>query len=418
MGDGVRAAVAAIARGEPVIVTDDIDRENEADVVMAADAVDARSIAFLAVKCRGLICLSLEPEWLDMLNLGPMVPGMTAETNFTVSIDLDIPGSTGISAADRARTIRRAVDPCAQAADFRRPGHVFPLSYTRGGVLARRGHTEASVDLARMAGRRPAGVLCEVMNDDGTMSRGASLEAFARDYGLVRVSIAELCQYRQDVEGDPYLRQIKAAANHPARVTKIAETILPNRFGRWRTLGFLSEDGLEHVAMVLGSPGIEDSPLVRIHSECLTGDALRSERCDCGSQLEAAMELIQSEGSGVIIYVRGHEGRGIGLLPKLQAYALQDRGLDTVDANLELGYAVDSRDFASAAGVLQELGLKRVRLLTNNPKKLTALAQNGICVTARIPVRVGATPDNVRYLDTKHRRLGHHLERCLDAAGR
>jgi 3,4-dihydroxy 2-butanone 4-phosphate synthase/GTP cyclohydrolase II len=395
--------VAAIARGEAVIVTDDDDRENEGDVVIAADAVDAAAITFMAVHCRGLICLSMTPDRLDALQIGPMVPGRNAETNFAVSVDLDVPGSTGISAADRARTIRRAVHREATAADFRRPGHVFPLRYTSGGVLARRGHTEASIDLARLAGRTPAGVICEIINDDGTMARGPSLEAFADRHNLCVVSIDELAR--------DLASPMHSAALRGGEVRPVAETVLPTRYGRWRTIGLRGDDGLEYVALIFGRPTEQPAPLVRIHSECLTGDALGSERCDCGTQLAMAMERISVEGDGVIVYVCGHEGRGIGLLPKLQAYALQDQGFDTVDANVHLGYEVDGRSYKGAAAVLRHLGLGTVRLLTNNPRKIQELRDNGIHVAQRIPHIAPASADSISYLRTKRTRLQHRLPR-------
>jgi 3,4-dihydroxy 2-butanone 4-phosphate synthase / GTP cyclohydrolase II len=402
----VLSAIAAMARGEAIVVTDDADREDEGDLVMAADAVDAASIAFMAVQCRGLICLAMEPQRLDELELGPMVPGAHAETNFTVSIDFDIPGSTGISAADRARTIRQAVDPSTGPREFRRPGHVFPLRYTPGGVLSRRGHTEASVDLARLAGRAPAAVICEIMNDDGTMARGASLLDFARGHGLVVVSIDELARFI--VEEAPFGSD-EPAVLAAASVEEVVTTTLPTRFGRWQTTGFRGRDGLEYIVLSLGDPKSCPAPLVRVHSECLTGDALGSERCDCGRQLEMSMEKIRDEGQGVIVYVRGHEGRGIGLMPKLQAYALQDGGLDTVDANLELGYEADSRTYAGVAAVLLASGFHSIRLLTNNPQKVEALTEGGLQITQRLPLIVPLSEDNIAYLSTKRARMQHRL---------
>lgn len=403
----ISTALAAMRRGEPVIVIDDADRENEGDLVIAADAVNAEVIAFMAVHCRGLICLAMEPERLDALALGPMVPGAAAETNFTVSIDLDVPGSTGISAADRAATIRRAVAPDARATEFRRPGHVFPLRYTPGGVLARRGHTEASVDLARLAGRHPSGVICEILNDDGTMARGADLRVFAEKHGLAVTTVDELAEHLRALGADP------APVPAAAQVTRVVDTVLPTRFGTWRTTGFRGGDGLEYVALSLGdldsATAQQDAPLVRLHSECLTGDALGSRRCDCGEQLELAMERITEEGAGVIVYIRGHEGRGIGLLPKLQAYALQDRGRDTVDANVELGFRPDARGYPGSAAVLRALGIDRVRLLTNNLRKVAGLAAAGISVRERVPLHTVPSVSNLRYLHAKRTRLGHRL---------
>ena len=398
------SAVDAIQRGGLVVVTDDANRENEGDLVVAADAVTPEAIAFMAVQGRGLICVAMEPHRLDALELAPMVAGGGAETNFTVSIDLDVPGSTGISAADRAATIRRAVDASSVASDFRRPGHVFPLRYTPGGVLARRGHTEASVDLARLAGRTPAGGICEILNDDGTMARGDVLRSFAEWYRLPMVSVAEIADYRRAHQH----WTDSSVPDGDAMVRLAAETVLPSRYGDWRTYGFRGDDGLEYVALVKGDLAATSSPLVRLHSECLTGDALGSARCDCGEQLQMAMRLISAEGTGAIVYVRGHEGRGIGLLPKLRAYALQDRGLDTVDANLALGYRSDSRDYAGAAAVIKALDVTRIRLLTNNIGKMTGLREHGIDVTERIPLITTPSADNLHYLWTKQTRMGHH----------
>jgi 3,4-dihydroxy 2-butanone 4-phosphate synthase/GTP cyclohydrolase II len=398
------SAVDAVRRGGLVVITDDADRENEGDLVIAADTVTPDAIAFMAVQGRGLICVAMEPHRLDELELAPMVAGGGAETNFTVSIDLDVPGSTGISAADRAATIRRAVDASSVTSDFRRPGHVFPLRYTPGGVLVRRGHTEASVDLARLAGRTPAGVICEILNDDGTMARGEVLRSFAEWYQLPMVSVTEIADYLR-------AHQIWAASSVPdgdAMVRLAAETVLPSRYGDWRTYGFRGGDGLEYVALVKGDLAATSSPLVRLHSECLTGDALGSARCDCGEQLQMAMRLISAEGTGAIVYVRGHEGRGIGLLPKLRAYALQDRGLDTVDANLALGYRSDARDYAGAAAVIKALDVTRIRLLTNNVGKVTGMREHGIDVTERIPLITTPSADNLHYLWTKQTRMGHH----------
>jgi 3,4-dihydroxy 2-butanone 4-phosphate synthase/GTP cyclohydrolase II len=393
-----------------IVVTDDADREDEGDLVIAADAVTPAAIAFMAVQGRGLVCLSMEPQRLDALQMSPMVPGRQAETNFAVSIDLDVPGSTGISAADRSATIRKAVDPGSVAADFRRPGHVFPLRYTRGGVLARRGHTEASVDLARLAGRTPAGVICEILNDDGSMARGAQLRSFARRHGLPMTSVSDVADH---LRAHPELADQSTPSGSRPVVRLVAETVLPGRYGQWTTWGFQDTNGLEYVALTQGDLSKETSPLVRLHSECLTGDALRSARCDCGEQLQMAMQQISARGCGVIVYIRGHEGRGIGLLPKLQAYALQDRGLDTVDANLALGYESDARDYAGAAEVLRTLGVGQVRLLTNNVGKVAGLRDNGIDVTQRIPLITNPSADNLRYLWTKQTRMDHHLNHAV-----
>ena len=404
MRNRVRAAIAAISRGEPVIVTDDANREDEADLVVAADAVTTEVVTFMAVNCRGLICVALTGDQLDRLDLPQMVKGGHVETNFAMSIDLDVEGSTGISAADRARTIRSAVDPLATACWFRRPGHVFPLRAVDGGVLARRGHTEASVALARLAGRHPSAVICEIMNDDGTMARGQSLHEFADRHRLPVVSIAEIVDH---VGALLPARPIAMSAAAKPSVDVVVETSLPTRFGRWRAIGYQASDRTEYVALVLGDALSEPAPLVRLHSECLTGDALGSSRCDCGRQLEMSMEMMHRAGSGILLYIRGHEGRGIGLLPKLQAYALQDGGLDTVDANLELGYSADERSYAGAAGVLRDLGVACLRLLTNNPDKIRGLEDGGLVVVERLPLVATTTADNIHYLRAKENRLGH-----------
>jgi 3,4-dihydroxy 2-butanone 4-phosphate synthase / GTP cyclohydrolase II len=340
---------------------------------------------------------------LDRLAL----PQMTSEntehhgTAFTVSVDARDGISTGISAADRARTIQLLVSPSAACDDLVRPGHVFPLRYAEGGVLRRRGHTEAAVDLARLAGLPPAGVVCEVINDDGTMMRLPDLREFANSHGLALISIEQLIDYRRRTE---------------RLVTRVAQTWIPNAYGRWRAYGYRSDiDGAEHVALVFGDIGDGTDMLTRVHSECLTGDVLGSERCDCGAQLDAAMAAIASRGRGVVVYLRGHEGRGIGLLSKLRAYGLQDAGADTVDANLELGLPVDAREYSVAAQLLADLGVRSVRLLTNNPEKVNGLARHGFEVT-RIPLPPLTTPHNLRYLTAKRDRLGHKLGNLIPNA--
>jgi 3,4-dihydroxy 2-butanone 4-phosphate synthase/GTP cyclohydrolase II len=317
-------------------------------------------------------------------------------TAYTVSVDARDGVSTGISAADRAKTIRTLSDSATEPYELVRPGHIFPLRYHEGGVLRRRGHTEAAVDLARLAGLTPAGVLAEVVNDDGTMARLPELQVFAKEHGLKLISIEQLVEYRKRTE---------------TLVDRVVETRLPNRFGTWRAVGYSSTiDGGEHVALVLGDLGDGTNILVRAHSECLTGDVLHSERCDCGTQLDGAMERIAAEGRGVILYLRGHEGRGIGLLSKLQAYALQDGGADTVDANLELGLPADAREYSNAAHMLRDLGVESMRVLTNNPAKITGLDGFGIEVLGRESLPVVVTPDNRRYLTVKRDRLGHTIE--------
>src|SRR6202167_6159132 len=362
--DEVTRAIKDIADGRPVIVVDDADRENEGDIVFAASKATAELLAFTIRYGRGLICVPMLGPDLDRLN----VPQMTSQnqehhgTAFTISVDARDGITTGISAADRAKTIQLLASPASAPGDLVRPGHVFPLRYAEGGVLRRRGHTEAAVDLATLAGLPPAGVVCEVVNDDGTMMRLPALREFADEHGLALISIEQLIEHRRRTE---------------RLVTRVAETVIPNAYGEWRAYGYRSDiDGAEHLALVLGDLDEDEGEdvLVRVHSECLTGDVFGSERCDCGAQLDAAMARIAERGRGVVLYLRGHEGRGIGLLSKLQAYELQDNGVDTVDANLELGLPVDAREYSVAAQLLDDLGVRSVRLLTNNPAKADALA--------------------------------------------
>ncbi len=395
--DGVERAIADIAAGRPVVVVDDADRENEGDLVFAASLATPELLAFTIRHARGLICVPMLGEDLDRLQL----PQMTTDnqehmgTAFTISVDAAQGITTGISAADRARTIQMLADPKTQASDLVRPGHLFPLRYTEGGVLRRQGHTEAAVDLARLAGLPPAGVVAEVVNDDGTMARLPRLREFADEHGLALISIEQLIDYRRRTE---------------SMVTQMARTRLPNAYGEWQAFGYVgSVDGTEHVALVLGDLGDGDQVLARVHSECLTGDVFHSLRCDCGVQLEAAMSLIAAEGRGVVLYMRGHEGRGIGLISKLRAYQLQDNGSDTVDANLELGLPVDARDYSIGAQILADLGVRSVRLLTNNPAKVDGLSRYGLDVT-RVPLPVPVTAHNLRYLAAKRDRLGHKIE--------
>ncbi|GAA4157951.1 bifunctional 3,4-dihydroxy-2-butanone-4-phosphate synthase/GTP cyclohydrolase II [Actinomadura keratinilytica] len=396
--DDIEAAVADIAAGRPVVVVDDEDRENEGDIIFAAAKATPELLTFTIRHSSGVICVPMPGEDLDRLG----VPLMTAQNNeamrtaFTVSVDARDGVGTGISAADRAHTIRLLADPATGPADLVQPGHVFPLRYRPGGVLRRRGHTEAAVDLARLAGLPPVGVLAEVVNDDGTMARLPELQVFAKEHGLKLISIEQLAEYRRRRE---------------PTVTRVVETRLPNRFGMWRAVGFAGRiDGGEHVALVLGDLGDGEDVLVRAHSECLTGDVLHSERCDCGAQLDAAMERIAAEGRGVILYLRGHEGRGIGLLAKLRAYALQDGGSDTVDANLELGLPADAREYSDAAHMLRELGVRSVRVLTNNPRKLAGLDGFGLRILGREGLPAAVTEHNRRYLAAKRDRLGHLIE--------
>jgi 3,4-dihydroxy 2-butanone 4-phosphate synthase/GTP cyclohydrolase II len=399
--DDVVRAVKDIADGRPVIVVDDADRENEGDIVFAAAKATPGLLAFTIRYGRGLICVPMLGADLERLS----VPQMTSEnqehhgTAFTISVDARHDITTGISAADRAKTIALLASPDSGPDDLVRPGHVFPLRYEEGGVLRRRGHTEAAVDLAVLAGLPPAGVVCEVIRDDGTMMRLPALREFADEHGLALISIEQLIEHRRRTE---------------RLVTRVAETVIPNAYGNWRAYGYRSDvDGTEHLALVLGEieGGIEagEDVLTRVHSECLTGDVFGSARCDCGAQLDAAMAKIAERGRGVVLYLRGHEGRGIGLLSKLRAYSLQDAGEDTVDANLKLGLPVDAREYSVAAQLLDDLGVRSVRLLTNNPEKVDALAAHGFGVT-RIPLPAVATPQNLRYLTTKRDRLGHQLE--------
>jgi 3,4-dihydroxy 2-butanone 4-phosphate synthase/GTP cyclohydrolase II len=399
--DDVDRAIKDIAAGRPVLVVDDENRENEGDIIFAASMATPELLAFMIRYTSGVICVPMREAELDRLQLPQMTAHNTEHhrTAFTVSVDARDRISTGISAADRAATIVKLVDPATTAADLVRPGHVFPLRYAEGGVLRRPGHTEAAVDLARLAGLPEAGVLCEVVNDDGTMARLPELRAFANAHDLALISIEQLIEYRRRNE-----RQL----------SRQAQTRLPNAHGQWQAFGYRHEiDGTEYVALVLGDVHGE-SVLTRLHSECLTGDVFGSLRCDCGAQLDAAMAAIAAEGRGVVLYLRGHEGRGVGLLSKLQAYELQDAGADTVDANTELGLPVDAREYSAGAQMLADLGVRSVRLLTNNPAKVTGLVGCGVDITARIPLASAVTPFNLRYLTTKRDRLGHEIHDLND----
>ncbi len=395
----IEAAVAAIGRGEMVIVADDEDRENEGDLVCAADKVTPEVINFMATHGRGLICLTLSTEIADRLDLPLMSSGRTSdpnETAFTVTIDArsDLGVSTGISAADRARTIEVAVDPQTRPSDLLRPGHIFPLRAKPGGVLQRVGQTEASVDLARLAGLKPAGVICEILNPDGTMARRPELERFGKEHGIGFVTVADIVAYRLITE---------------RLVHRVAEASLPTAYGEFRVIGYRNDvDGREHVALVRGDVKAADDVLVRVHSKCLTGDVFGSYRCDCGPQLEAAMRLAAEEGTGVIVYL-DQEGRGIGLLNKLRAYEIQDSGADTVEANETLGFPPDLRNYGIGAQILADLGLNRIRLMTNNPKKLSGLEGFGLEIVGRVPLEVGPEDPSRKYLETKRDRMGHML---------
>jgi 3,4-dihydroxy 2-butanone 4-phosphate synthase/GTP cyclohydrolase II len=397
-------ALRRIRRGEMVLVVDDEDRENEGDLTLAAEWVTPEAINFMMRWARGLVCMPCSTRRLDDLDIGPMVPPDVAgcDTAFTVSVDHRDAGS-GIGAQDRALTIRKILDPASRAEHFVRPGHVFPLRAREGGVLERRGHTEAAVDLARLAGLRPAGAIVEIAGEDGRMLRLPELIPFARKHGLTIISIEDLVAYRRSAE---------------PTVRREAETRLPTAFGTFTAYGYRSiVDGVEHVALVHGDIGADDGEdvLVRVHSECLTGDVFHSLRCDCGPQLETSLERIRDEGRGVVVYLRGHEGRGIGLLSKLRAYELQEQGHDTLDANLELGLPADARDYGAGAQILQDLGVRSVRLMTNNPDKTDALVRHGLRVTGREPMPVQAGEHNLRYLRSKRDRMGHDLP-WLDTA--
>ena len=395
--DPVERAIADIAAGKAVVVVDDEDRENEGDVVFAADLATSELVAFTMTHCRGLLCVPMEAEALDRLELGQMAPHNTErmQTAFTVSVDGREGVTTGISAADRARTIALLANPGTHAQDLVRPGHVFPLRAKAGGVLRRPGHTEAAVDLARLAGLTPAGVICEIVQEDGTMARLPELKVFAKEHGLLLISIADLIAYRRRFE---------------KQVVRVAEAKIPTDHGPFVAFGYESTlDGTDHVALVRGDIGDGKDVLVRVHSECLTGDVFGSRRCDCGPQLDAALAAVAAAGRGVVLYVRGHEGRGIGLMHKLQAYQLQDGGSDTVDANLELGLPADARDYGTGAQILVDLGIRTMTLLSNNPDKRAGLEGYGLEIIGRQPLPTLATPENLRYLKTKRDRMGHDL---------
>ena len=402
--DSIEKAIEEIAAGRMVLVVDDEDRENEGDLIMAASACTSEAMAFIIKHTSGVVCVPMESEDLDRLKLPPMtfINEDRKGTAYSISVDAREGVSTGISAADRSLTARLLAAPTTLPHEITRPGHVYPLRAVSGGVLRRPGHTEAAVDLARIAGLSPAGVIAEVVNDDGSMARLPELAAFAKEHNLALISIADLIAYRR---------------RHESFVERVADTVLPTRFGTYRTVGYRSVlDGQEIIALVVGEIGEGDDVLVRVHSECLTGDVFGSQRCDCGPQLDAALDRIQAEGRGVVLYVRGHEGRGIGLLHKLQAYQLQDGGSDTVDANLELGLPADSRDYGTGAQVLADLGVRSMRLLTNNPAKRAGLEGYGLTITERVPLPTHPTEHNVEYLRTKRDRMGHDLPTLDDLA--
>ena len=396
--DSVTRAIQAVKSGKLIILVDDEDRENEGDLMAAAEKITPDIINFMAKHARGLICLSLTQEKLKQLDLPLMVSDNTArfETAFTVSIDCRDGITTGISAFDRAKTILTTIDPKTKPADLARPGHIFPLQAKEGGVLQRAGQTEASVDVARLAGLYPAGVICEIMNEDGTMARMPELEQFSQTYDIPILTIADLINYRM---------------KHETLVNKIEEAELPTKYGHFKILVF--EDTIhkeQHVALVRGKLEKDVPILVRAHSQCLTGDTFASSRCDCGDQLHQAMKMIDKEGAGIILYILNHEGRGIGLINKIKAYAFQDKGCDTVEANRELGFKADHRDYGIGAQILVSLGVNKLRLITNNPRKYIGLTGYGLEIVERIPIEIPPNESNLRYLKTKKEKLGHILE--------
>ncbi|HEV7876236.1 MAG TPA: bifunctional 3,4-dihydroxy-2-butanone-4-phosphate synthase/GTP cyclohydrolase II [Nocardioides sp.] len=400
--DPVERAVADIAAGKAVVVVDDETRENEGDLIFAASKATPELMAFTIRYSSGVICVPMPAVMLDRLEIPLMTPHNKDKlrTAYTISVDARDGVSTGISAADRAHTARVLADSATEPWEITRPGHVFPLRYREGGVLMRRGHTEAAVDLATLAGLTPAGVLVEIVNDDGTMKRGPELREFADEHGLAMISIEDLVRYRRRVEN---------------LVERVAETRLPTRHGDFTAHGYrITVDGSEHIALVHGDLSGPDPVLTRVHSECLTGDVFGSRRCDCGPQLDEALARVAAEGRGVVIYLRGHEGRGIGLIAKLQAYALQDGGRDTVDANLDLGLPADARHYGTATQILRDLGVSSVRLLTNNPDKVSNLEDFGIGVAARVPLTPHPNDHNIAYLLTKRDRMGHLLPDLVD----
>jgi len=394
----IENAIAAIARGDAVVVVDDASRENEGDLIIAAEKMTPEMMGFMVRHTSGVICMPLEGARLDHLQLPMMVADNTTayRTAFTVSVDAKKGTTTGISAADRAATVNALIDDQTRPDDLARPGHIFPLRYREGGVLKRAGHTEAAVDLARLAGLMPAGVLAEVVNDDGTMARLPELERFAAEHDLQLISIADLIRYRRHRE---------------KLVRRISEARIPTKYGEFTAYVFESLlDGTEHMAFVRGEVAGKSNVLVRVHSECLTGDVFGSIRCDCGLQLDLALERVALEDEGVVVYLRGHEGRGIGLGHKLRAYTLQDQGRDTVEANVELGFPIDSREYGIGSQILVDLGITTMRVMTNNPAKYGGLEGYGLEIVERVPLRAHPTDENIAYLRAKQEKMGHLLE--------
>ncbi len=394
----IEDVIAAIARGEIVVMVDDEDRENEGDFIMAAEFASAEKLAFIVRYSTGVVCAPLTDERCDELRLPLMVEQNTESqrTAFTDTVDLIEGTSTGISAADRAATLRGLSDPALSFKSFARPGHIFPLRARNGGVLKRAGHTEAGVDLARLAGCEPAAVICEIQNDDGTMMRLPDLRKFCAEHNLLLSSIAQLIEYRRHNE---------------RLVERMGEAAVPTEFGTFTCVAYKSTiDNIEHLAFVKGTITGNEPILVRVHSECLTGDVFGSRRCDCGPQLATAMQMVDEAGAGVIVYLRGHEGRGIGIGHKIRAYSLQDEGFDTVDANTELGLPVDSREYGIGAQILADLGVRELKLMTNNPAKYGGLGGYGLTVVERVSLNTIPTPENEAYLRTKRERMGHHID--------
>ena len=402
----IENAIDAIARGEAVVVVDDANRENEGDLIIAAEKTTPETMGFMVRHTSGVVCMPLEGTRLDELQLPMMVAENTTayRTAFTVSVDAKRGTTTGISAADRSTTVHALIDPKTRPDDLARPGHIFPLRYREGGVLKRAGHTEAAVDLARLAGLSPAGVLAEVVNDDGTMARLPELERFVAEHDLAMISIADLIRYRRHRE---------------KLVRRISEARIPTKYGEFTAYVFESLlDGTEHMAFVRGEVAGKSNVLVRVHSECLTGDVFGSIRCDCGLQLDLALERVAEENEGVVVYLRGHEGRGIGLGHKLRAYTLQDQGRDTVEANVELGFPIDSREYGIGSQILVDLGITTMRVMTNNPAKYGGLEGYGLEIVERVPLRSRPTDENIAYLRAKQEKMGHLLEIEDEGLGR